>query len=373
MDYFDVIIVGGGLAGLTASIHLRDHGLHVLVIEEQEYPHHKVCGEYLSKEVLHYLDTLGVPWKKCNAVDIDTLYLSTWKGKSITQRLPLGGIGISRFALDHMMYQKASAQGVIFLFERVENIDFNENLFLVRTKSGKSLTSKFTIAAYGKRAGLDKALQRSFTKEKAPWLAVKSHYKWDGLPKNVVALHTFRGGYAGLSTTENNHVNLCYLVSYASFKKEKKIDNFTLNIISQNANLKQFINEAKPQFAEPLSIAQISFQKKKAVENHTLMCGDAAGLIHPLCGNGMAMAIHSAKIASEILVRSFLAGNFCRESIERTYSGLWSQAFTQRLWTGRQLQRLMLNENLSDKVMNLMVHSPYLLQRIIKLTHGKTI
>jgi flavin-dependent dehydrogenase len=27
-----------------------------------------------------------------------------------------------------------------------------------------------------------------------------------------------------------------------------------------------------------------------------LMIGDTAGLIHPLCGNGMAMAIHSAKL-----------------------------------------------------------------------------
>ncbi|WP_322929927.1 FAD-dependent oxidoreductase [Arenibacter sp. GZD-96] len=46
MKNFDVILIGGGLAGLTASIHLRKNGLRVLVIEQRHYPHHKVCGEY---------------------------------------------------------------------------------------------------------------------------------------------------------------------------------------------------------------------------------------------------------------------------------------------------------------------------------------
>jgi hypothetical protein len=49
------------------------------------------------------------------------------------------------------------------------------------------------------------------------------------------------------------------------------------------------------QFEKPLTISQVSFEEKKC-ENHIIMIGDA-GLIHPLCGNGMAMAIHSAKLA----------------------------------------------------------------------------
>lgn len=55
---FNVIIVGGGLAGLASATHLSKKGLSVLLIEKHEYPKHKVCGEYISNEVLPYLNAL---------------------------------------------------------------------------------------------------------------------------------------------------------------------------------------------------------------------------------------------------------------------------------------------------------------------------
>jgi len=48
----DVLIIGGGLAGLTSAIHLSKSGLKVSLIEKNEFPKHKVCGEYISNEVL---------------------------------------------------------------------------------------------------------------------------------------------------------------------------------------------------------------------------------------------------------------------------------------------------------------------------------
>ena len=44
----DVLIVGGGLAGLVNAIHLSKTGLKVIVLEKNDFPKHKVCGEYLS-------------------------------------------------------------------------------------------------------------------------------------------------------------------------------------------------------------------------------------------------------------------------------------------------------------------------------------
>ena len=48
----DVIIIGGGLAGLTSALHLSKKGFKVTLIEKHDYPRHKVCGEYLSNEVV---------------------------------------------------------------------------------------------------------------------------------------------------------------------------------------------------------------------------------------------------------------------------------------------------------------------------------
>lgn len=94
---YDVIIIGGGLAGLICAKHLSDAQVSVLLIEKNNYPHHKVCGEYVSNEVLAYLKQLNIDVFAHGAIPIDTLKLSTQSGKILNSKLPLGGFGISRY------------------------------------------------------------------------------------------------------------------------------------------------------------------------------------------------------------------------------------------------------------------------------------
>lgn len=372
MGDYDVIIVGGGLAGLTAAIHLSQEKHSVLVLEKKQYPHHKVCGEYVSNEIIPYLKKLGIQLGPTGAVAIDNLQLSTASGKSAKTKLPLGGIGVSRYAFDNLLYKKAMSNGVQFNFEAVTDIKFENDEFEVVTEKIKSYTSTILIGAYGKRSALDKQLNRDFIQQKSGWLGVKAHYECDTFPENQVALHNFKGGYGGLSKTETGAVNFCYLASYKSFQKEKNVASFNENVVAKNPFLNEFLEKATPIFNEPLTIAQISFEDKKSVENHILMCGDTAGLIHPLCGNGMAMAIHSAKIASEH-IHSYLKNYMNRSQLEAVYKKDWSKTFEQRLWMGRQLQSLLLNEGLSNLALKAVTTSPIVLRKLIKTTHGKPI
>lgn len=373
MNGYDIIIVGGGLAGLTAALHTARENYRVLVIERQRYPHHKVCGEYVSNEIMNYLDHLGVPLAQTRAVSIDTLELSTIKGKSLRAKLPLGGKGISRYALDELLYRRALALKVDFEFASTTAIDFKNELFTITTDTDKVFTAPIAIGAYGKRANLDRYLNRGFIEEKSPWLGIKAHYRHDGFPENLVALHNFRGGYGGLSKTETRAVNFCYLVSYQSFKREKDVESFTSNVVMGNPLLRTFLEEAEPLFERPLSIAQISFRPKKAVEGHILMCGDTAGLIHPLCGNGMAMAVHSAKIASELIDKYFRDKTYDRTTLESDYTHIWNTTFRARIRMGRRLQSALLNHRLSDMSMGTVAKSPWLLKRLIQKTHGNPV
>ena len=373
MGHYDIIIVGGGLAGLSSALHLSNNGYAVLVCEKQSYPHHKVCGEYVSNEIMPYLEKLGISLAEANAVSIDTLQLTTEKGKSITTTLPLGGKGISRFAMDNLFYKKARAAGVKFKFQNVTAISFQNDCFELKTIEGEMFTAKIVIGAYGKRSNLDKHLNRDFIRLKSSWLGVKAHYDYPEFPENRVALHNFKGGYAGLSKTETGAVNFCYLASYQSFKKEKNIDDFNRNVIMKNPFLASFFNNAKPIFDQPLTIAQISFSPKTSVENHVLMCGDTAGLIHPLCGNGMAMAIHSAKIVSELIHKFMTHSGYLRHQLEQDYHRQWNKTFGRRLWWARQLQPILLSNGLSNIALTTAIKTPGLLKKIIKNTHGKPI
>ncbi|MGB4936757.1 MAG: FAD-dependent oxidoreductase, partial [Ferruginibacter sp.] len=146
---------------------------------------------------------------------------------------------------------------------------------------------------------------------------------------------------------------------------------FIREVMYKNPYLKEVFENSVPVFEQPLTISQISFSDKTAVEDHMLMCGDAAGMIHPLCGNGMAMAIHSAKIASELTIRYFNGMLPSRNELEASYALQWNTSFKKRITTGRILQQFFGKDNLARLMMYGVTHIPGVLPAIIKQTHGK--
>lgn len=366
---FDVIIVGGGLAGLTSAIHLSKFNKQVLLIEKNGYPKHKVCGEYISNEVLPYLNSLGIDPVKNGAKEISKVELTTVKSNQILGQLPLGGFGMSRYYIDELLANKAQKNGVTILQDTVEEIKFDQDFFLITTKSKQNFESKVAIGAFGKRSSLDVKMNRKFIQKKSPYLAVKTHVEGD-FPEDHVALHNFKGGYCGVSKVENDSINLCYIVSFSAFKKYKNIDEFQEAVVFKNRYLNQIFNESKPVFEKPLTISQISFETKNPVEDHIIMCGDTAGMIHPLCGNGMGMAISSAKIASEEILR-FLNDEISRTQLEKNYLRNWNKEFKTRLRVGHFIAWLFRNQFISEIAYSILKRVPSLLPNIIRLTHGK--
>ena len=368
----DVVIVGGGLAGLTSAIHLSKSGVKVALIEKNEYPKHKVCGEYISNEVLPYFLWLGINFFELKPSIISKLEFSSAKGKIISCDLPLGGFGVSRFELDYYLSKIAIENGCQIIQDTVTDFQFLDDEFNICTSNNLEFKSRIVLGAFGKRSTIDQKLNRDFFLKNSPWLAVKAHYSGE-FPNDLVGLHNFKGGYCGVSKVENNAINVCYLADYESFKKYKNIEEFQLQVICKNPHLKAIFENCKLIFKKPLTISQISFEKKNTVENHILMIGDTAGLIHPLCGNGMAMAIHSAKIASELVIDFFENKISSRKVLEEKYSQVWNENFKSRLATGRFLSKILQKEKLAAVLIQLLVIFPSLLPRIIKKTHGKPI
>jgi flavin-dependent dehydrogenase len=110
----DVIIIGGGIAGLVNAIRLADAGLEVLVIEKKTYPFHRVCGEYISNEALPFLRSIGADPELLGPSRIRNLVVSSPGGSIVELPLKMGGIGVSRFALDNFLYSVAVGKGVEF-------------------------------------------------------------------------------------------------------------------------------------------------------------------------------------------------------------------------------------------------------------------
>ena len=369
----DVIIIGGGLAGLFNAILLNRAGLDVTVIERKTYPFNRVCGEYISNEVIPFLEALEIDVHALGASSIKRLEVTAVSGSKLSQQLDLGGFGISRYRLDNFLYQKAKAAGVNFLLQtRVEDVTFSGDQFEVNIPN-QILTAPLVIGSFGKRSNLDQKLKRKFFYRRSPYLAVKFHIRVD-FPDDLIQLNNYHNGYCGISKIEADRHCMCYLAHRDDLRKFGSLPALEENVIKQNPYLRDVFERAEFLLDRPEVINEISFEKKQPLEGHILMSGDTAGMIAPLCGNGMTMAIHSAKILSQIIITHYDRVNFNpakRQNIEHDYTLAWEKQFAQRLWTGRQLQRLFGNNNATAFMLNTLNAVPPLTRFLMGKTHGQ--
>jgi flavin-dependent dehydrogenase len=372
-DAYDVAIVGGGLAGLAAALLLKKQGHSVILFEKETYPFHKVCGEYISLESWGFLKRLGMPLEEMKLPIIDTLLLTAPDGRSFTTKLPLGGFGISRYKLDQLLAEQAKAAGVRVIDDtRIEQVQFQDR-FILHFKT-KTVTARVCCAAYGKRSNLDIKWGRDFLraadKRLDNYVGVKYHVKTDW-KDHVIGLHNFKNGYGGISKIEEDKYCLCYMVKAESLKRSNNsIRQLEEEALYKNPHLKKIFSGSEICASFPVTISQINFNKKTRVENHVLMLGDAAGMITPLCGNGMSIALHTGKIAAGLMDR-FLHNSLSREQMEACYSREWKQQFSRRLRTGRLLQRFFGSSRLSNFFVQAFTTLPWLSKPLIRMTHGK--
>ena len=370
---FTVAVIGGGLAGLSLSILLSKSGYKTILFEKEKYPFHKVCGEYISLESWNFIEKLGLNLSQLHLPIIKKLMVSSSHGSFIKSNLDLGGFGISRYSLDNKLQEIAVENGVTICEEtKVNEVIFNEEKFTIKYND-EEINASLVAGSFGKRSNLDIKWKRDFVKQKNNklnnYVGVKYHIKTE-FADDTIALHNFTNGYCGISKIEDDKCCLCYLTTAQNLKDNyNSIKKMEQNILYKNPFLKKIFSESEFLYKEPVTISQISFDKKTQIEGHVLMMGDAAGMITPLCGNGMSMAFHSAKIAFEN-VHLFLSKKISRGEMEIKYADEWQKQFGKRLRNGRIIQRLFVKEKLTNLFIKLIKPFPFLIHKIIKATHG---
>lgn len=366
----EIIIIGGGLAGLVSGILLKRAGHPTTLFEEKEYPFNRVCGEYISNEVIPFLEKENLFPHELKPADLSRFRLSSTSGKLLEMPLDLGGFGVSRLRFDHWLSEIAKHEGVEIIHERVTESEFRDGNFIIETKNQGKFTSEILIGAFGKRSWMDRSLIRPFLEKRSPYIGVKYHIRTDEVADDVIELHNFDGGYCGVSRVEDGQFNLCYLSHRRNLKQHAQVHRMEREILFKNPHLKRIFTHSEFFHKTPLVINEITFEPKEAVYNHILMTGDAAGMITPLCGNGMAMAIHSAKILSELII-NHCNDSFDRKKLEKEYAAKWNKLFSTRLWAGRNIQNLFGNTNASGLAVGLGQILPPFSRFLMRQTHGQ--
>jgi len=379
LNVYDVAIIGGGLAGLSLSIQLAQSGWRVILFEKETYPFHKVCGEYISMESWPFLQSLGIGLNAMNLPRINKLRVTAPDGSMFESKLPLGGFGISRYRLDKLLADVAMSAGVsLFQGCRVNDVKKEGETFLLNFTDQKDdacfIQARLCFGAYGKRSNLDIRWRRGFLnkqhKKLDNYVGIKYHVTGDG-DQGLISLHNFEGGYCGISEIEDGKYCLCYMTKASNLKNSgNSIVRMEEEILYNNPHLRKTFLSYKRMESFPVTISQISFQQKTLTENGIIMLGDAAGMITPLCGNGMSMALYTSKILYQ-LSNQFLNGEIDHQLLIKKYERQWRDSFSSRMKTGRLLQRLFGKAITSNVMVRLFKTLPFLINPIIKKTHGK--
>lgn len=374
---YDVIVVGGGPAGACAAATLRRSGQSVLLLEAEPAPAHKLCGEFLSPEARGPLQRLGVLdrlWHR-GAVPISTVRLTGQHG-DVRGALPEPALGVSRYTLDDLLLSAAREAGAhVRQGAEVTSIESQPGGFDVRyTRDGQrhGACAALVVGAFGKRSRLGRVLRDEDEEPVIPgggYVAFKAHYSGLDLG-DTIELHAFPGGYCGMSMVEDGLLNLCLLVRTAALRTAgRSLEGLRRDLMSQNPALRQRLAALVPAPGRVLAVSQISLRQRPLFSRGVMRIGDAAVLIAPLCGDGMAMALRGAELAAPI-IRDYLSGSLNPAALQRAYQRAFSAEFRERLLIGRALQAMLLRPLLTDVGLWLAGHVPGLLPALIRRTRA---
>ncbi len=253
-----ITIAGGGLAGLSLGIALRNRGVAVTLHEAGSYPRHRVCGEFLSGVSDGTLERLGISEDLADAIALNS---SCWRNNSRQLgEIGVSGRGISRRLLDDRLQKRFTRLGGTLVTES-------------RIQQGEGV-----VWAAGR------------VRQSSPWIGLKCHVRNLELTHDL-EMHVGTLGYAGLARVEGGSVNLCGLF-HAGSASGKGI-NLLLECLRAGGldRLAKRIGGALP---DPESFCGVAGFRFGRTASAAFSIGDAALMIPPFTGNGMSMALEAA-------------------------------------------------------------------------------
>ncbi|HZH90720.1 MAG TPA: NAD(P)/FAD-dependent oxidoreductase [Pyrinomonadaceae bacterium] len=347
---YDAVIVGGGPAGTSASVHLAAGGARVALVERERFPRAKLCGEFISPECLAHFARLGVleEMREGRGARLaETRFFarsgrgvsvpSAWFGAETTGDAEACALGLSRAEMDQRLLLHARAAGVeVFEETRVTGLLFGDGgrrtvggVRVEREGAESELRAGVTIDATGRARALarrveglargdgtngtndadgadgERARAMAASSRRMPLVAFKAHLENAGGGEGVCEIYFYRGGYGGLSRVENGFSNLCFIVAAGDVRERASdAERVMREIVMSNTRAAETLRGARVR-SEWLAVALESFGRRELVPcDGLLTVGDAASFIDPFTGSGMLMALESGELASECVARA---------------------------------------------------------------------
>ena len=334
-----ITIIGGGLAGLTLGIGLRQRDVPVKILEAGSYPRHRVCGEFISGNGQSVLERLGLRtrFEQAGAVPARTVLFVCGSNRSPIRQLAAPALCLSRHAMDALLAESFRQLG---------------GELLVNTRWTSDENPEGVIRATGRRTQ---------AAEKNPrWFGVKAHVsRASSLNLDAdLEMHISPDGYVGVNRINGGEVNVCGLfrVRPGNRPPESKSDWLRGG---KDSVLRERLGQAEFEPDSFCAVAGLQLKPQRAAARKECCIGDTLTMTPPVTGNGMSMAFESAELAVEPLA-AYSLGKLNWMQARQQIARRCDAAFSRRLAWARRLQWMMVSPALQGRLGSLLLRSDWL-------------
>ena len=323
-EIWDLIVVGGGPAGLAVAIVAAEQGLSVLVLERRNFPPDKACGEGVLPPGVKALRRLGIAdrFNRSTSYPFTGIRFIQEDGSAAESLMPSNGMGIRRTVLVEALARRAKELGAVLRHRcSVNGFEAKSSEAVVDTTQGK-IFGRLVVAADGLHSSLRMASGLDAAPSSRRRFALRQHYKirpWT----NFVEVYVDDKGEAVVTPVCDESVGINYVW------EDGVIEQPTIPVLASRfpALLARLGN------APPISSVKGAGPMARAAtrrnSNRMVLVGDAAGFVDSISGDGLSVAFNSALILGKHLPEILKRGA-TRESIQayerdarRVYRGYW--------------------------------------------------
>jgi flavin-dependent dehydrogenase len=353
---YDAIVIGAGPAGSSAALALARQGRAVAIIEKNEFPRRKVCGEFMSATNLDLLDLFGVEktWQAEAGPEVRRVGLFA-AGSAIEAPMPhspAGGYGraLGRDRLDSILLEAARKAGVdVFQPWHAVSVTANCNAQSVRIVSANQeamLKAPVIIAAHGswEQGKLPSQLDRTFGP--SDLFGFKAHFRGAQLEPDLMPLLVFPGGYGGMVWSDSGRLSISCCIRRDALAEARSVygnasagEAVQKHITTHCRGAREALGDGTLE-GSWLAAGPVRPGIRARYANDIFRVGNLAGEAHPLIAEGISMAMQSGWLLASALSRACADDRTVREEIGRQYSALWRRQFHLRINAAGAFARL---------------------------------
>jgi len=348
---YDALVIGAGPAGATAAHLLARAGWSVAVVEKSRFPRRKVCGEFISATSMPLLGALGIDSIVLSAAGPDIRRVGLFAGDAmLSSAMPPAqgfsarwGRALGREHLDAIMLDAAVRAGAQ-LWQPWKVVGVTENpggytCAITAKGSMRELAARIVIAANGSWERDVLPGQLAKTHHASDLLAFKAHFIDSDLPRDLMPLLVFPGGYGGMVYSDDGRLSLSCCIRRDVLDRQRRsmsqphaAQAVFQHISDSCCGVRETLRRARLDGAW-LSAGPIQPGIRARYAGGIFFAGNRAGEAHPIVAEGISMAAQSAwLLARRLLARQddALTGTV-RHEIGATYAADWTAQFAARI------------------------------------------